>query len=149
MLFPCLFCETGDLSKKGIVLLNSLNLLSLFVIFFLDFFLGNERSFKTVDKLTSDAKTNCGYKHISLIIDIPFSRFIIDILHQFLRISELLMVLLLDRLAYLDRLPKEEAEYNPEKHKCLRILSDFFSEKCGMNLIEDEASRSSKLPGIS
>lgn len=77
-----------------------------------------------------------GYKHISLIIDIPFSRFIIDILHQFLRISELLMVLLLDRLAYLDRLPKEEAEYNPEKHKCLRILSDFFSEKCGMNLIE-------------
>ena len=126
------------ISLKKVFFFNNLNIDLLEKFKYISFLIhiGKERTFQRADQITSDPKKNCGYKHLSLIIDIPFSRFIIDILHQYLRISELLLFLLLDKLAYLDKLQQEGTEYNPEKHKHLRILSEFFIDKCEMNLIE-------------
>ena len=50
------------------------------------------------------------------------------------------MALFLDKLAYSDKISNEDSKFNPDKHKCLNILSKFFTDECKMNLIEPDKS---------
>lgn len=59
-------------------------------------------------------------------------------MHQFLRITEVLLNLLIDRLAYLDKFKDENSKFNPEKHQRLNILSNFFKNQCNMELIKSD-----------
>lgn len=46
------------------------------------------------------------------------------------------MSLLLDRLAYLDKIVNENTLFNPQKHKCLNFLSLFARENCKIDFID-------------
>ncbi len=90
--------------------------------------LGEPRSAtQQIEILESATSHHLGYAHMPLT-DIPFKAFLMDILHKFLRVSDLFVELLLDNLFQLDQM-YTNVKYSPEKHKNIFILSRLL-EKC-------------------
>jgi hypothetical protein len=75
----------------------------------------------------NEKKEHFGYKQEPLI-DLPEESYVVEILHQFLRVTDLLMKLLLEALCKSDGL--EGGKYNPLKHFSLKKLSDYLKNTC-------------------
>ncbi len=96
---------------------------------------GIARSFRKIEKKKD--KT-LGYDNNALI-DIPHADFIIEILHMFLRISDLLFDLLINELMGLDTFHKQ-SKFDCKKHIMLKLLQNFLSEKCNLDFIKPGAT---------
>ena len=75
-----------------------------------------------------DCKKHYGYQREPLI-EIPEGRYIIEILHQFLRVSDLLIKLLVEELVLHDKF-EEDGKFKPTKHTSLKKLSDYLKIEC-------------------
>ena len=78
--------------------------------------------------IETTTKNHLGYAHPPLT-DIPNDCFVVDILHKFLRLSDLLVDLLLDELFRVDQF-YATTKFDANKHKNLNILSDFLQINC-------------------
>ncbi len=63
------------------------------------------------------------------LTDIPYECTLMDILHKFLRVSDLLVELLLDDLFRLDQM-YGNTKYSPASNHSIRLLSEFLQDKC-------------------
>ena len=106
--YPCLWCEISS---------DELHIT------------GNKRSFKNAIQVV---KEHMGYKYEALIEDIPHEMFILELLHMFLRITDLLLNLLVNDLIILDGF-HATTKFDPAKHKNLEILNKCFLNKCKFN----------------
>ncbi len=78
-----------------------------------------------------------GYKHRPILTDLPVDMFVMDLLHKFLRMSDLLFDLLIEALAKLDNFTTSgKSRFDERKHPNLKILKDFIVEKCKYNIIQ-------------
>jgi hypothetical protein len=73
-----------------------------------------------------------GYKHLPLLPDIDYEMIVIDLLHMFLRVSDVLFDLLIDSIFRADRL-EPNSLFDYERHKSTAILANFLNQKCKRN----------------
>ncbi len=97
-------------------------------------FLGQPRSLSQQLEIIQSTGEHLGYANAPLT-DIPFTAFLIDILHKFLRVSDLLVELLLDDLFRLDQI-YANTKYSISTHKNTGALSDVL-EKCKLAQIKE------------
>jgi len=90
---------------------------------------GNNRTEEEREKLAGKKKDHLGYKHKKPLIDLPLEYFIIDPLHQFIRISGKLIVLLCDNLKINDGL-LDNMIFKKEKHSNMKKFLDFLINEC-------------------
>ncbi|CAF1105017.1 unnamed protein product [Brachionus calyciflorus] len=116
--FPCLWCEVH---KQDLYKIENFT----------------PRSFEKQKKivLSESKKKNphFGYKTDPIISEIPHSNYCIDLLHLFLRISDVLFELLISDLAVLDKL-RFNSEFSEDKHQNLSKLFSFLKDKCGITV---------------
>jgi len=91
--------------------------------------LGEPRTIEQqIEILQSAAGYHLGYANMPLT-DIPFTAYLMDILFQFLRVSDLLVDLLLDELFRLDQM-YASSKYSPSTHTNTSVLSNFLETEC-------------------
>ncbi|RNA17623.1 hypothetical protein BpHYR1_015410 [Brachionus plicatilis] len=116
--FPCLWCETH---KDNLYLIDG----------------SSKRSFKkqlvVIQKASNTKDKHFGYKTHPIISDIEHSRYLIDLLHLFLRISDVLFELFISELATFDNF-STSSTYSVMKHPILTILICYLNENCGIKL---------------
>lgn len=116
--FPCLWCETH---KDNLYLIDG----------------SSKRSFKKqleiIQKASNTKEKHFGYKTHPIISDIEHSRYLIDLLHLFLRISDVLFELFISELATLDNF-STSSTYSVMKHPILTKLICYLNENCGIKL---------------
>jgi len=83
-----------------------------------------------------------GYKHLPLMPDLEYDKFVIDLLHMFLRVSDVLLDLLIDSIFRADRL-EQNTLFEYERHINTAIFANFLHHKCkrsptprGLKLVE-------------
>ncbi|RNA19030.1 hypothetical protein BpHYR1_004166 [Brachionus plicatilis] len=116
--FPCLWCEV----KK-----DELSIIG-----------GNKpRSFEThlqiINRPKKKSNSHLGYKCKPIISEIPHSNYIIDLLHLFLRVSDVLFELLISELCGLDKFGVSSV-FDEDKHLNLSKLFNFVKSECGISL---------------
>ncbi len=103
--FPCLWCK---ISSKDLHLVIEDDKQKM-------------RSFSRQDHIIKEnnkKEEHYGYKFYAVIKDIPHIKFVLDSLHLFLRISDVLFDLLINDIADSDKFTNSSI-FNPEKHKGL------------------------------
>jgi hypothetical protein len=100
---------------------------------------GLPRSEEEREKIASKAKEHLGYKNPSLL-DISPESIVNDILHKFLRVTDVLVNLLLDGLFRSDKFYTLTL-FNSSTHTNLSSLSYLLSEKCYLKSLETGAKQ--------
>jgi hypothetical protein len=109
--FPCLWCEISS-KDLHLALKDDEQII---------------RSFSRQDHIINKRKEkedHYGYKFFAVIKDIPHIKFVLDSLHLFLRISDVLFDLLINNIADSDKFTYSST-FNPEKHKGLNSFFEF------------------------
>jgi hypothetical protein len=104
----------------------SINILTIFLFQTLP--KGLPRSEDKRKNLMSKAKDHLGYKNDNML-DISPERIVLDILHKFLRVTDVLVDLLLDEIFRSDKF-FTNTSFDPEIHLNLASLSQFLVNKC-------------------
>ena len=85
--------------------------------------------------IQTTTKDHLGYAHMPLT-DIPNDCFVVDILHKFLRVSDLLVDLLLDDLFRIDQF-YVTTKFDARKHTNVNVLSEFLHDNCKRKRFEE------------
>jgi hypothetical protein len=111
--YPCIWCE----AKSDTFYLNQNN---------------KKRQVLTNDVIKQKySKPHYGYKYASLLTEfIPFQNCIPDLLHLFIRISEVLLTGLIEKLIFIDDYRRSTTQTNLEKYKNISKYFEFLNEKC-------------------
>ncbi len=94
-----------------------------FLIYLISINSGQPRTIRQQLEIIQSTGDHLGYANEPLT-DIPYTAFLIDILHKFLRVSDLLVELLLDDLFRLDQF-YANTKYSISTHKNVGALSEF------------------------
>jgi len=78
-----------------------------------------------------------GYQYLPMLPDIKHDKFVIDLLHMFIRIGQVLIDLLVDALTFADGIGSELTKYFSNKHKKTALFADFLHNECNQNKIND------------
>ncbi len=112
--FPCLWCEIIS-SELHLVIEDEKQKL---------------RSFEKQETIIKDSnkkKEHLGYKNYAIIKDIPHMKFVMDSLHLFLRISDVLFDLLINDIADNDKFSSNSI-FNPDKHNRLNSFFEYLKQ---------------------
>ena len=90
------------------------------------------RTVKEIQELSIKSRANMGCKRSPLFTFIPIHRVLIDTLHLFLRVSDLLINLLIQDLRRVDGIAKATA-VDPVKHTSVSAYEKFLKDVCKIN----------------
>jgi len=97
-----------------------------------------------------------GYQNLPMLPVIKHDKFVIDLLHMFIRIGQVLIDLLIDELTFADGIGSELTRYYSNKHRKTAIFADFLHNECkrskiidGLNLKELRIAIKQNLTGTS
>jgi len=129
--WPCMHCTVNknNLNERGkqIKKINNLKNNLQALIFLIN--LGESRTVaQQIAIVQSAASEHLGYAHLPLT-DIPYECTLMDILHKFLRVSDLLVEILLDDLFRLDQM-YATTMYSTTSHRNISILSKYLEAEC-------------------
>jgi len=116
--YPCIWCE----AKKDTFYLNDIS---------------TKRSYLTKEQIKENySKNHNGYKYESLLTDlIPFNKCIPDLLHLFMRVSEVLIIELTDKLISLDNYKRNPSKQDLAKYPNISKYFHFLNEKCKIKVV--------------
>ncbi|RNA32685.1 hypothetical protein BpHYR1_042696 [Brachionus plicatilis] len=93
----------------------------------------SETHLQIINRPKKKSNSHLGYKCKPIISEIPYSNYIIDLLHLFLRVSDVLFEFLISELFGLDKFGVSSV-FDEDKHLNLSKLFNFVKSECDISL---------------